>query len=307
MNVGKLIKGYLAVIASAVIYGCMPLMAKLIYADGVNAMTLVFLRNFLALPVIAAMAYGQCRSLKISPKLLVSVSSTALFGSCITPVLLFSSYKFIDGGTATVIHFIYPAIVVLASFLLKKDKPNWGNVTSVILCFGGICMFYNPGAPLAWEGLLLAAISGFTYATYVLLLSGNKTKQVPSFLFAFYVALTCSVVMFTACLVTGQLALPRTLTGWGISTLFALGITCGAVVLFQLGTFLIGGQQSSILSALEPITSVVVDVVIFHKILGLQTGIGVVLVISATVLLGVYNFMKAKKAPIKNNKQKRSV
>lgn len=295
MNIGKLIKGYIAVILSAVLYGCMPLMAKYIYAEGVNPMTLVFLRNFLALPVIAAMAFGQCKTLKIPMKLLPSVSFTALFGSCITPVLLFASYLYIDGGTATVIHFIYPAIVVLASFLLKKDKPNWGNVTSVILCFGGICLFYNPGAPLDWRGLLLAAISGFTYATYVLLLSGNKAKQIPSFLYAFYVALTCSVVMLLVCLVSGQLSLPTSLVGWGLSTLFALGITCGAVVLFQLGTFLIGGQQSAILSALEPITSVVVDVVIFKELLGLQTGIGVALVISATVLLGVYNFMKAKK------------
>lgn len=295
MNVGKLIKGYIAVILSAVLYGCMPLMAKFIYDDGVNPMTLVFLRNFLALPVIAIMAYSQCKTLKLPKKLLPSVSIAALFGSCITPVLLFSSYKFIDGGTATVIHFIYPAIVVLASFLLKKDHPNWGNITSVILCFAGICLFYNPGAPLDWRGLTLAAISGFTYATYVLLLSDNKAKQIPSFMYAFYIALTCSVVMFLACLITGQLALPQSLFGWGVSTVFALGITCGAVVLFQLGTFLIGGQQSAILSALEPITSVVIDVVIFHKILGLQTGIGVVLVISATMLLGIYNFIKVKK------------
>ena len=299
MRAAKLIQGYLAVILSAVLYGCMPLMATYIKQDGVNPMTLVFLRNFLALPVIAAMAFGQAKTLKISMKILPSVCLAALFGSCITPVLLYTSYGYIDGGTATVIHFIYPAIVVLASFIMKKDHPNWGNVTSVILCVVGICLFYNPGAPLKWEGLLFAAASGFTYATYVLLLSDNKAKQVPSFLYAFYVATTCSVVMFTVCLVTGQLALPQTLTGWGLSLLFALGITCGAVVLFQLGTFLIGGQQSAILSALEPITSVVVDVVIFHKLMGLQTGIGVVLVISATVLLGVYNFMQVKKATVK--------
>ena len=295
MNVGKMIKGYLAVILSAILYGCMPLMAKYIYADGVNPMTLVFLRNFLALPVIAAMAFGQCRSLKISLKLLPTVSITALFGSCITPVLLFTSYQFMASGTATVLHFIYPAVVVLAGFLMKKDKPNWGNVTSVILCFAGICMFYTPGAPMDWRGLLPAAASGFTYAAYVLLLSGNKAKQVPSFLYAFYVSLTCSVVMFVVCLVSGQLALPQTLAGWGLSALFALGITCGAVVLFQLGTFIVGGQQSSILSALEPITSVIVGVVVFHEVLTLRTALGVVLVVSATVLIAVTGFQKAKK------------
>ena len=32
----KLLKGYLFVIVSAVVYGCMPLGAKIIYAEGVN-------------------------------------------------------------------------------------------------------------------------------------------------------------------------------------------------------------------------------------------------------------------------------
>lgn len=296
MSVGKMIRGYLAVIISAVLYGCMPLMAKYIYADGVNPMTLVFLRNFLALPVIGLMAFFQCRTApKVSWKLIPSAAFTALFGSCITPLLLFTSYQFMASGTATVIHFIYPAVVVLAGFLLKKEKPNWGNVTSVILCFGGICMFYTPGAPMDWRGLVPAALSGLAYAAYVLLLSGNKAKQIPSFLYAFIVAVTCSVVMFIVCLVSGQLALPQTLVGWGLSTLFALGITCGAVVLFQLGTFIVGGQQSSILSALEPITSVVVGIVIFKEVLTFRTAIGVVLVIAATVLIAVTNLLQAKK------------
>ena len=78
MNIGKLIKGYIAVILSAVLYGCMPLMAKYIYAEGVNPMTLVFLRNFLALPVIAAMAFGQCKTLKIPKKLKISPKNSAI-------------------------------------------------------------------------------------------------------------------------------------------------------------------------------------------------------------------------------------
>ena len=38
----KMIKGYLLVVLSAIIFGLMPLMAKFIYAEGVNSITLVF-------------------------------------------------------------------------------------------------------------------------------------------------------------------------------------------------------------------------------------------------------------------------
>ncbi len=37
-----LLKGYIFVILSALIFGLMPLMAKFIYAEGVNSITLVF-------------------------------------------------------------------------------------------------------------------------------------------------------------------------------------------------------------------------------------------------------------------------
>ena len=60
----KMVKGYMLSILSAVIYGLMPLMAKYIYSDGVNALTLVFLRNFLALPSLAIVAFANTVLLK---------------------------------------------------------------------------------------------------------------------------------------------------------------------------------------------------------------------------------------------------
>ena len=50
-----MIKGYVYIILSAVLFGCMPLMANHIYADGVNAMTLVLLRNAVSLPMLASL------------------------------------------------------------------------------------------------------------------------------------------------------------------------------------------------------------------------------------------------------------
>jgi len=56
------VKGYLFAVLSAVIYGCMPLMAKHIYADGVNPLTLVFLRNLFSLIPLGLLALREGRS-----------------------------------------------------------------------------------------------------------------------------------------------------------------------------------------------------------------------------------------------------
>ena len=108
------LQGYSFAVLSAVIYGTMPLMATYIYADGVNAMTLVMLRNALSIPLIAFFAYRQNRSLMIPLKSVPSVSALGIMGCALTQVILFSSYSYIASGTATVLHFVYPAVVVFS-------------------------------------------------------------------------------------------------------------------------------------------------------------------------------------------------
>ena len=122
MEQKHLVKGYLSVILSALIFGLMPLMAKFIYNDGVNPVTLVFLRNLISVPMLAILALSTKASIKAELKALPQISIIAVMGCCITPLLLFISYTHIPSGTATVFHFIYPAVVALGEFIFLKNK-----------------------------------------------------------------------------------------------------------------------------------------------------------------------------------------
>ena len=290
----KTVRGYIFAILSAVIFGCMPLMARYIYADGVSPSTLVFLRNFLALPSLAVLAYLQRKSLKVPAKVLAPIAAISFFGCCLTPILLFTAYNYIASGTATVFHFIYPAVVVLSGILFLKKKAKAEALISVGLCIIGVALFYDPAQPINLAGSALALGSGITFALYVLLLAGFRHREISGFLFSFYVAAASAVIAFIICIATGQLALPQTVTGWGLCLLFALAVTTGAVFLFQRGTFLIGGEKTSILSTLEPITSIVVGIVVFHEKATFKSVLGAVLVISASVLIAVFDIKKKR-------------
>lgn len=295
------IKGYLFVIVSAVIYGCMPLMAKAIYAEGSNSMTLVFLRNALALPTLALLALRQSGTLKAPAAAMPRLSLIALLGSSITPMLLFLSYNFIASGTATVFHFVYPALVVGGGVLFLREKLHRLTLLSIICCVVGIVLFYEPGQALDWRGSLSALASGGTFAAYVLLLSRFDRRGIGGFLFTFHITLVAGIATLLICLLSGQLALPSSLKGWLLCLLFAQAVTCGAVVLFQQGTFLIGGQKASILSTLEPITSLFLGTLVFHEALTLRTLTGAVMVILASILIAAEDLRrpgkKAEAAP----------
>lgn len=291
----KTLTGYLFVILSAVIFGFMPLMAKFIYNDGVNSITLVLLRNALSVPILALIVICSGKSLKITKNAIPSISVIAIFGCCITPLLLFTSYNYISSGTATVFHFIYPAFVVLVEILLRRTKVCISNISSLILCAAGIFLFYTPGQHLHPTGSLIALLSGVTYAVYILLLSGFRYKEISGFRFSFYVALICSVVLLAVCISTGQLHLPKSFFGWGMSLFFAAVLNVGAVVLFQAGTFIIGGGKASVLSTFEPVTGILAGTLILGEPFGFRTAIGAVLVILASVIIASRDICKKKK------------
>lgn len=290
----SIIKGYFCIIASAVIFGCMPLGVKLIYAEGVNSLSVVLLRNFLPLPFLALLAVRGGGNLKLPKGSLKETALIALFSGCLTASLLFSSYNYISSGTATVFHFIYPAATVLGSALFLREKIGRGPMICILICTAGIALFYNPADPIDLRGSALALLSGITYATYILLLSHYHYKDMSGFKLSFYVCLFTSIFLLIVGFCTNQLTFPHSAQGWLLAILVACAISVGAVVLFQQGTFLIGGQRAAILSTFEPITSLVVGAVVFDEVVGVRTLIGSFLVVLATIMIAVFDMRDAK-------------
>ena len=200
-------------------------------------------------------------------------------------MLLFTSYQHIDTGTATVFHFVYPAVVMLIEILIMRKGVSRNNLIGLILCIFGICLFYTPGKQLNFAGSSIALLSGVTYAIYIIFISVLRKKGLSETAVNFYLSLFCSVIMFFVCSLSGSMALPIGLKGWVLTFIFAVIINAGAVTLFQYGTFIIGGQRSSILSTFEPAVSVLVGWAILNEKLTIASLIGVCFVLASVFVI----------------------
>ena len=282
---------------SAVLYGSMGLLATLIYKEGVTSYSLVFLRNLLSLPMLAIAALITKKSLKINPRALPSIGWLSVVGCCVTAMLLYVSYGLIGTGMTTVFHFVYPAIVIVLSLVFLKSKFKFANLISLVICLAGICVifiFNSTGEELNIFGSALALLSGLTYAIYILGLSKFRYKEISGFVFNFFGASFCTVVSLIFCLCSGNMKFPTSPKGWILCIFFALICNVGAVVLFQSGTRLIGGERASILSAFEPITGVIIGVAFLGESGGWSTVVGTILVITSCILIAVFG-MRGKK------------
>lgn len=280
--------GAAATIASAVLFGCMPLFVKTILAGGGNTLTVTGLRFFLSLPALFLFLKWKNISFSLTRKEVLQIFLLTVFGYGCTPLLLFASYNFIPSGMATTIHFCYPAFTILGCILFLKQKPQAQKLLCVALCMAGILLFYNGGgnSSAALPGMILAFISGITYSFYVIYLDASGLQEMQTFKLIFYMHLMASPMIFIAAGLSGSLSFHLSLNAWLIMIFMSLSLCFISVSGFQIGVKYIGPANTTILSTFEPITSLIVGILIYHEPLSLRNMIGCIAILSATIIVG---------------------
>jgi drug/metabolite transporter (DMT)-like permease len=282
-------KGILSVLISAVIFGSMPLIAKVVYKENCNSMSLTLYRFLLSLPLLFFLLKRENNEeFKMTIKEFYKICLVGILGFSSTPLLLYTSYNYISTGTATTLHFIYPVLVILGGVLFFKDKPNLIKITSVVLCVLGILMFYQGNSGINIKGMLIAFSSGLTFSFYILFIEKSELRHMHTIKLTFYLSLVASIVLLIVCVMTGNLSLNMTFKGWMLSSLLSVIVTFGGICLFQNGIKLIGSQNTSILSTLEPITSILIGILIFKEAFNFRIILGFVFISIATTLIAVF-------------------
>lgn len=279
-------KGTFLTIISAIIFGTAPLFAKAIYANGSNSITFVVHRAVVcAVLSWAIQAFYVREPFRITWKEFKKAFICSV-GFILTPLLLYSAYNYLSSGLSTTIHFVYPVLVLLACVLFFREKVNAKKIICCVLCMVGIICFYTPDGSISIIGILIALLSGCTYAFYVVYLDKSGLQSIPPFKLNFWINFLSSIEIIIIALCTKQLTFALEPIAWGASIFYAV-LCCIGCVAFQEGTKYVGAQSASLLSAFEPATSVVLGIAIFHEQLTVASAIGIVSILISVILLSV--------------------
>lgn len=263
--------------------------AKIIFQNGSSPISLVLYRSLFSIPILFIINIKLKIDLKITKNEFKDLIYISIFGYAPTSVLLYLSYKYIPTGLATSLHFVYPVLVMLGSIVFYREKLNLVKTICTVLSTLGIFMFLNE-VNIGIDnsiGIILAIGSGLTYAFYLVYLERSNLKLMPTFKMIFYLSSISSIGLFIYSMLTNTLTIGLTAYGWLMTVLFSHIVTIGAVLLLQLGVSSIGAESASILSTTEPITSVIIGILIFNEDINIKIIIGMVFIVLSVVLISI--------------------
>lgn len=266
--------GYLSAVISAILYGLIPLFSIGILSNGGTPLTIVTLRFLLIIPFIFLIASFKKISLKVSQtelKRIFFLSQAYMATSC----LLSFSYQYIPAGMSTCIHFIYPTLVLFIYIFAFHEPISLRKLFCALLGLLGVYSFYTPGETASAFGMLLAFLSAWTFASYIVYDEKSGIIHQNPYTVCFYLSIFCGLETGFLALIKNEMTFFLPWQAWIMALFLALGSTLLPIVLVQISIRYIGAEKTSFLSTFEPLTSVLSGILFLQETITPRTIIGI--------------------------------
>lgn len=284
-------RGYFLTILSAIIFGFTPILAKITYNMGSNGITLAFFRHLFVIPILFLIIKLLKINYKITLEQLKKIILVGVIGNAFTVAMLYTSYSYIQVGSATVLHFLYPMFVSLICFFYYKEQLSKAVIICLVIASIGI-LFFIEGGNTSFIGLFLALFSGITFAYYIVGVEKLGLQTINPYVLNFYFAIVIAITLLTIGIISNQLVLSLPMKAYGYSFIIAVLTSIIGIICLQQGIKYLGATTASILSMFEPVTSVIFGIIILHERLTIVKAIGCLIILGAVIGLIVNNSKK---------------
>ena len=289
MTVSPQIRGILLTIVAAMSFGCIPLFAKVAYANGFNPFSFSLFRSLFTAVAIFFILKMNKKSFEIEKKQMVTLFKASFFGYFLMMITLFMSYNYMATGLATTAHFVYPVATMAGAVMVYREKMVPGKAAALAVSLLGIYFLagFDSIGSFSMTGFSLAFVSGLFYAYYVLAVSYGNIKKIDSFVQVFYISLFNTATLLLVCLVTDTLSFHFTGTGLISTVLVALVSTVFGMVAFQAGLKIISPTAATILSTFEVLTSLVIGTLFLNETLTWYQCLGSLLIVFSVIVVAL--------------------
>ena len=278
------------IILAGCFWGSMGIFVRKLSGFGFSPIQIVSIRLTVAALAFALLLLIKDRSgFRIAPRDLPVFFGLGFGSILFFTVCYFSAITIMPLSTAAILLYTSPIWIMLMSVLFFHEKLNRTKLAALALAFAGCVLVSGiTGGGVTATGLLLGLGSGIGYGLYSILGTIALRKYSPY-------TVTTYTFLFAAAgswLVCGPADLIRKFTVSGnpiglvlFSCLTGLVTAVIPFLAYTLGLRTVEASRAGILVTIEPLTATIVGIAVFSEPLTLPSGLGIVLILTAVILL----------------------
>ena len=281
-------KGFLYGIVASSTFGLLPLFTLPVMGEGLTTFSILSYRMLFASILVAVLMLIGRVSFATNLKELrwFAVLGFLYYGSA---ALLFQAYGGMASGLATTLHFMYPVSVTVIMALVYKQRPSMVTICAIVLSLVGVALLCLRESSTGVSSLLsvfLVLLSGVCYAVYLVLVSTvRRINQQNSQKLTFYVLMFSGAFFMLSALQGGGLQIiPSASAGINLLLMATLPTLLSNLALVR-SVKNIGSTLTSVLGAMEPLTAIIVGILVFDESLRGLMVVGIILILVSVSLI----------------------
>ncbi len=282
---------------SAAGFGSMAIFAKIAYAHGSNVTTVLTIRFVAASLLFLLIMKASSIHWGINKRQLLYLIGLGAAGYGMLSNLFFYGVSLIPASVASLLLYTYPTLVCIMAYLLGDEKMYPQKIIALIVSGLGLILVIGPTFEnLDIRGVISVLAAALLYALYIVM-SNKVLKEVHWLPSSTIVTLSAASFFIVSGSITGQIDYSVS----GVVLISGLGIALFSTVLaiggLYAGISMIGPSKVAIVSAFEPVVTVVLAAIIFSEVLAKEQFLG-----GALILMSIIILQLSRQQKWKNNK-----
>ncbi len=277
------------VLSAGVLWGLLGLFTRTLGARGLSSIDIVEVRAVVG----CLMAGGYLLCFHRDQMRIHLRDLWCFFGAGVISMLFFawcyfSAMNYTTIAVAVVLLYTSPAFVMLLSLILFRERLTGSKVAALVLALVGCALASGLGAggAISPKGLLFGLGSGFFYALYSIFSRYAINRGYRAWTITFYSLLFCAVGGAFLC---NWQAIGTVAESGGLPLIVSCGIATAFLpyLFYGMGLEHMESSRAAILVSIEPVVGTLISVFVFHETITLVGILGIVLVLSAIVVLSL--------------------
>ncbi len=274
-------KGCGEIITAAVLWGTAGILVRMI--SDMTALSIIFYRVTLAfiMFVVFFSLSGNLKRLKLKDKKFYLLLFSLL--QITTMLTFFVSIMEASVPVAVLLLYTAPVYVTIFSPLFLKERSTGKGWLALFLSIAGVILIVEPGnieLSLKLPGIIAGLLSGISYA-FQIMTSRYISKSYSGYTQAFWSFMIAMLLLIPAAAVPADIVLGN----MTYLVMLAIFPTILAISLYFNGLNKVKAASASILGLIEPVSAVILSVIILHDSISVPVMVGGTLILTGGAMV----------------------